>query len=207
MEAEGVIKFDLDHQWKTLPERIDISELERARALLMQRGLIGRDPKRYGGLGFGNLSQRCEGNQFIVSGSQTGGLPTLDLHHYALITDADLIANKICSQGDIKPSSESTTHALLYQLSREIGAVIHVHSPDIWNHYDKLGMLSTPRDAPYGSERLVQAVSDLWQNRDLLSHGIFVMLGHQDGVIAFHRTVQGALSRVLALHDQSLRLE
>ncbi|WP_020408246.1 class II aldolase/adducin family protein [Hahella ganghwensis] len=202
METEGVIKFVLDHQWQALPDNIDIADLEAARSQLKERGLIGQDSARYGGLGFGNLSQRYHDDQFIVSGSQTGELPGLLKRDYALVVKADLATNRIWSQGEIKPSSESTTHALLYQLSGDIGAVIHVHSPEIWHRFEDLDLLYTPEDAPYGSQQLVKSVTALWEQKDLKSRGVFVMRGHQDGVMAFSGTVKGALANILALHQK-----
>ena len=51
------------------------------RALLYQHKLIGQDPMRYGGYGYGNLSVRLAPydappalRAFIISGSQTGEL-------------------------------------------------------------------------------------------------------------------------------------
>ncbi len=202
-EREGVIKFQLDHQWGRLPSDVVITELEETRAMLLSLGLVGQDPARYQGLGFGNLSLRyfsrnADSNEFLITGSQTGHLSSLTLHDYALVLKADLASNQLSSLGETRPSSESTTHALLYQLSGSIRAVIHVHSPDIWQKAEKLRLLTTPENAPYASPELIKAVTVLWQQQNLQAAGLFVMLGHQDGVIAFGPDIATALGRIEA---------
>lgn len=74
---EGVIKFQLDFRQGPPPEAPDLVELDAWRDVLLRHGLIGQDPGRYDGLGFGNLSRRVPGrtdNAFIISGTQTGHL-------------------------------------------------------------------------------------------------------------------------------------
>ena len=204
-EQEGVIKFHLEHRQEVLPADVDIAGLEQARNQLLALGLVGQDSSRYQGLGFGNLSQRyvpvhstkdVGSGMFVITGSQTGHLSSLSRRDYALVTAADLGSNRLISTGETRPSSESTTHALLYQLSRHIGAVIHVHSPDIWKKAESLGLLTTPSNAPYGSPELVSAVTSLWCERDLQTAGLFVMLGHQDGVMSFGPDIETALGRI-----------
>lgn len=184
--SEGVIHFDLRFTQSDLPAECELGRLQQARARLFAAGLVGRDPARYEGLGFGNLSERVgEGMRFIVSGSQTGGLTRLEREHYALVTEADPERNFIHAMGGCPPSSESLTHALLYQLGAEVGGVVHGHSPGLWTAADRLRLPVTPASAPYGSVAMVRAVRELWHSGQLARVAGFVMLGHQDGVVAF----------------------
>ena len=74
-ETEGVIKFDLHfHSSPVEPSRA-LDELLQWRDVFFRLGVIGQDPARYEGFAYGNISHRSgSGNQFIISGSQTGGL-------------------------------------------------------------------------------------------------------------------------------------
>lgn len=185
-EREGVIKFELIHRAGVLPLSSDLSGLQRARQRLFGAGLIGQDPARYDGLGYGNLSQRFGSNgQFFISGTQTGGKPELAASDYAWVLEADVLHNRLHSTGETKPSSESLTHALLYQLSDAVISVVHVHCPRLWGAASALKLPCTPASAPYGSLAMVDAVRHLWQSGALLDTPGFVMLGHQDGVVSF----------------------
>jgi len=74
---EGVIKFHLDFREGPAPAERLLLELNAWRARFLELGLIGQDPERYEGYGFGNLSRRLPGqgeNAFLISGTQTGHL-------------------------------------------------------------------------------------------------------------------------------------
>ena len=58
---EGVIKFDARHTTEELNARKYgpvVRDLIAWRAILVQTGLVGQDPGRYGGAGYGNVSGR-----------------------------------------------------------------------------------------------------------------------------------------------------
>jgi hypothetical protein len=82
VEQEGVIKFQLHYTpTAVLPLPVDelntaVSALNAWRTLCLRLGVIGQNPTRYEGYGFGNISQRrgSTGN-FLISGTQTGHLP------------------------------------------------------------------------------------------------------------------------------------
>ena len=130
-EQEGVIKYQLHHQQHALGANIDLQEINVWRTLLFQLKLIGQRADKYGGLAFGNISQRLipGNNQFVISGSQTGQLTELNPEHYVLINNAESGTNTIDSSGLFPPSSEALTHASVYQHQPAIQVVIHVHSP------------------------------------------------------------------------------
>ncbi|MBK8970437.1 MAG: class II aldolase/adducin family protein [Hahellaceae bacterium] len=104
------------------------------------------------------------GGEFVISGTQTGGKPELDASDYARVLEADVAHNRLRSTGETKPSSESLTHALLYQLSRDVVSVVHVHCPRLWGAATRLSLPCTPASAPYGSLAMVDAVRRLWQS-------------------------------------------
>ena len=185
-EQEGVIKYRLDFtEAAPLPE-IWLQSLQQWRLTLFQLGLIGQDPERYGGLGYGNISLRHpSGKGFIISGTQTGGLAQLSPADYCYVSHCDPFENLIVASGPIKPSSEALTHGAIYALDDNIQAVIHTHSPEIWQQADAILLPKTPAEVPYGTPEMAQSVADLWQKGVLSPAHIFVMAGHEDGVVSF----------------------
>ncbi len=138
-EPEGVIKYHLNHQNSPIDKRLSISEINAWRTIFFKLRLIGQFAERYEGYGFGNISQRITLTntnkvQFLISGTQTGHLESLSRHHYCSIQEACTQENRINSTGETKPSSEALTHASIYQQSKEIQSVIHIHCPKIWNN-------------------------------------------------------------------------
>ena len=188
MEQEGVIKYSLDFQHKALSVTDSIlSDLNTCRSVMIANGLLGQDEHRYHGYGFGNLSIRhtdsTESSAFLISGSQTGQLNSLAAKHLSCITHINVKQNNLCAYGDVEPSSESMTHGVLYQQNDQIKAVVHVHSPEIWQHADCLGLAATAKDIPYGTPEMAIAVQKLSSTQSSLPI-IFVMKGHEDGVVA-----------------------
>ena len=194
-DQEGVIKFDLD--WRPGPPAagvdlgVDPAPLDRWRARLMTAGLIGQDPARYDGFGFGNLSMRVA-TGFLITGTQTGAMPALSAEHYALVTAWDVAANRIVAHGPVKPSSEALTHATLYGLDPAIGFVFHGHGPAIWTARDRLGLPATAADVPYGTPAMARAVARLFAETTVADTRVFAMAGHEDGIVSFGGTADEA---------------
>ncbi len=211
-ETEGVIKYQLDHQDETLEKNISIAEINTWRTLLFKLKLIGKIAGRYEGYGFGNISQRinCSNHnaiQFIISGTQTGGLETLSRQHYSHVLMANPIKNFIHSAGETKPSSEALTHASIYQQNSRIQAVIHVHSPEIWNNTQQLKLAFTSADITYGTPEMAIEVERLLQTEKLKTDQIFSMLGHKDGVIAFSDSIEKAACIIIKYFAKAVQLE
>jgi len=199
MKQEGVIKFDLRFTAGP-PVAVDtLTELNSWRQILWQHALIGQDPARYEGYGFGNISQRI-GNpdqprgkrQFVISGTQTGHLEAIDNSHYACVTAYDAETNQVIAAGSIKPSSESMTHGVIYDLDKELRAVLHVHSPDIWKTAAARDIPVTNAAVEYGTPEMSQEVERLFAQSDVRDKRIFSMGGHEDGIVAFGETVEEA---------------
>lgn len=208
-EREGVIKYQLSHQYAPLPAQIDTVELNAWRQLLQRLQLIGQAPDRYDGLGFGNVSQRLipGENQFVITGTQTGHLPHLKPEHFAVILDASPNDNCLQALGPTQPSSEALTHASVYQNLPGIQAVVHVHSPEIWRHTDQLSLPHTAGDIPYGSVAMAKAVEKLLMSGQLRERPIFAMLGHQDGIVALGESLAAATSTLLEQLARAIAIE
>lgn len=191
--SEGVIQFTLDHTAGPPLAAALLPDLMAWRRILHRLDLIGQDPARYGGYGFGNISRRHPeaGKGFIVSGSQTGHIADLDGSHWAVVTDWDVAGNRATAHGPTPPSSESLAHAALYDGRPAIGAVIHVHAPHIWRRGLDSGFPATPPEAAHGTVAMAEALAALLKRAEAAS-GIFIMAGHEDGVIGFGEDLAGA---------------
>ncbi len=185
MNDEGVIKYRLVFQQAEPLLNHDYSNLDKWHRYFKAEQVLGQDPARYGGLGFGNLSQRIDQRSFLISGTQTGGLEQLSAEHYALVTHVDLEKNSVEARGSMKPSSESLTHAAVYSLNAGTQFVFHVHSPEIWHARDDLNMAKTSDDIAYGTADMAQEVFRLYQQGQFKNGNILAMSGHEDGVISF----------------------
>jgi len=208
-EREGVIKYHLSHQHTDLADDLNISELNAWRTLLYRLHLIGQIPEKYDGLGFGNISCRVvpDGEGFLISGTQTGGLSCLGKQHFALVETATPQKNAIQSRGLCPPSSEALTHAGVYLLEPAIQAVIHVHSPELWRNTQRLQLPHTSSHVPYGTPEMAQAVTDLFNSGQLEAKRIFTMLGHEDGVVAFGASLAEAAELLIAELVKAIALE
>lgn len=194
---EGVTKFELCFDRLPPLPRQQVQSLIAWRDLLWRLGLIGQDPARYGGAGFGNLSRRLPTKatadlRFAITGTQTGALPTLDAIHFAIVTACDWTRNYVRAEGPIAPSSESLTHAMLYHLDRSIGFVFHVHSPEIWQARTALKLPTTAPDVAYGTPAMAAEMQRLWSSGALARRRVVAMAGHEDGVISFGRSAEQA---------------
>lgn len=198
MEKEGVIKFQMRFTTGAAPTAEQIAELNAWRKLCYLTRLMGQDPLRYEGYGFGNISQRVgEGagpNQrpFLISGTQTGFLELLEPAHYAFVRECYPEQNLVLADGPIKPSSESMTHGMLYALDHELRFVIHVHSPELWQNAAVLDIPLTAADVPYGTPEMGAEVARLFRETNVRKRGIFGMAGHEDGIVAFGETAEAA---------------
>jgi len=183
MRDEGVIKFHC--QWKQAPPRNDpvFDELINVRNELHQRQWIGVYPD---GIGYGNVSVRDPNGYFWITATQTGHLETISNEHLTCVTGYDLKRNRLECEGPLQASSESLTHAMIYENFEESGAVIHIHHQAYWKRL--LNQVpTTRREVPYGTPEMAQEILRLKQEGELASKKILVMAGHEDGIIAFGR--------------------
>lgn len=202
-EREGVIQFELLYRFGSAPDSVRLHDLDGWRSILFRLRLIGRDPLRYGGLGFGNVSMRTAGG-FVVSGSQTGDRPSLGADGYCRVTRCEPEANRICAIGPIKPSSEAMTHGAVYRASASAQCVLHGHSPELWHAASTLGLAVTDPAVPYGTPAMAREVARLCTGQLDTDRAVFVMGGHEDGVIAFGPDVASTGALLVATLAQAL---
>ena len=198
MIDEGYIKFD-SHWRNTGPlDNAEIESLNRWRRPIYDAGLIGQYEEH--GIGFGNLSVRATAaqRQFIISGSQTGHLPDLGAEHYALVEGYDIDRNRVYSIGAREASSETMTHAAIYELDPEIGAVVHVHSEAMWAGL-KGSAATTDADVAFGTPEMAREFQRLFRKTDFRKTGIAVMAGHDSGLVSTGSNLQEAAERILAM--------
>src|SRR5262245_14922950 len=215
--TEGILRFEVDHQTAGLERRL-YQETARVlvawRELLARLGLLGRDPARYHGLGYGNVSARVPPfgdvgrgqRRFLVTGTQTGERARLTLDDFCLVERYDVVRNQVQSRGRVMPSSESLTHASIYDVAPAARVVLHGHAPELWRHARALGLPVTCVEASNGTPDMALEVQRLYRQSTLSGTGILAMGGHEDGVIAFGGTASQAgetlvrsLARALAL--------
>ncbi len=197
---EGVIKFEC--RWQEAPPlaMADLSEIISVRNELFTRGLIGVYPD---GIGYGNLSVRSKpAPGFIISGTQTGPLSQAGTEHFTHVTAYNVAANRIECRGPLKASSESLTHAMIYETFPEIHAVIHVHSPALWKKLMHR-VPTTSAEIPYGTPQMAQEIKRLAAETRLAQEGILVMAGHEDGVITMGKDLASARQILLNHHPAS----
>jgi ribulose-5-phosphate 4-epimerase/fuculose-1-phosphate aldolase len=185
---EGIIKYD-PSRFTYIPflPRHEYERVEKYRKILNQMNLIGAYDN---GVGFGNISQRknyshilrTQNPQFIISGSQTGHLKDLSGEHYTRVIDVDIDAFAVTAQGAVKASSETVTHASIYQRNPYIQAVVHFHHKKVWDNMIKGDYEFTGKWILYGTYEMAIAVRDCIGDK---TQGIFVMKGHEEGAIAY----------------------
>lgn len=198
-EREGVVKYRLAFTpGPPLPADV-LAPLITWQRRLHHLGLVGRDPARYGGLAFGNLSRRLDDGGFAISASQTGDTPEPGPAHYARVTSWDCADNRVVASGPAAPSSEALSHAALYDADPAVAFVFHVHAPAIWQRRDALGLPTSAADIPYGTPAMAAALVDLHRHSALRGHGVIAMGGHVDGIITCGRHADEAGETLLAL--------
>lgn len=188
MNDEGVIKFNCE--WTRsgpLEDRV-IKDLNYWRHKMHQLGLIGVNED---GIGYGNISFRFRKNEFIISGSGTGKLTTLTGEHYAHITAYDIKRNSVSSTGGTIASSESLTHAMIYEYASDMHAVIHVHHFNMWKKLLET-LPATAEDVAYGTPEMANEIARLFKDQNLYQNKIFGMAGHHGGVVSFGKSLEEA---------------
>jgi len=207
MAHEGVIQFEAEHEQRELEARRYgelACELIAWREIMALTGLVGQEPARYAGAGYGNVSARVGprsapmgGRAFLITGSQTSGNRCIGLREFALVESYDYRANRVLSRGCVLPSSESMTHAAAYDSSPLVRCVMHAHSPVVWRRRRELGLPETNPAVPYGTMEMALEVGRLYRESVLPERGILAMGGHEDGILVLGRDPEQAGSILL----------
>lgn len=193
MRDEGVIKFRCTwiSRHPIYPHRIQ--EMIEVRNDLYAKGLIGVYPD---GIGYGNVSVRINyAGRFVISGSQTGHVKKADASHFTMVTGYDIEGNAVVCEGPVQASSESLTHAVVYEAFPIAGAVIHVHDAQLWRK--RLGQIpTTRREVPYGTPEMAREILRLAAQSNLGRERMAVMAGHEAGIMIFGRNLAAAYQRL-----------
>jgi hypothetical protein len=197
MIDEGYTKFAVDWTRRSPLVHPAVAELERWRRPLYEAGLVGH--YAHLGVGYGNISIRSADGLFIISGTQTGHLPHTDERHYALVTGADMDQNSISCIGATQASSESLTHAAIYELDASINAVVHVHSARLWEQL-KHSAPTTDAEISYGTPEMAREFRRLYRDTCFRDTGVAVMAGHDEGLVSIGGSLQEAACRILSIH-------
>ncbi len=197
---DGVIKYRINHTSDISPAFKEYETLEALRLRLFTLGLIGVQD----GIGYGNISLRDKTtNSFFITATQTGNLTNLSSQHYTHISSYDFLKFSVTSQGEHQPSSEALSHAMIYEIDSNINAVIHIHSKALWQLMKKDNSLYT--EAEYGTANMVTEIASLYKDKNPFDDNIFVMKGHEDGVMAFGKSIQDAELKLYTKIQEYLR--
>ena len=215
MVVEGVHRFQIEHRAEPVTGRRFLSRAESLdtwRSVLRRLGWVGRDPERYDGYGFGNLSIRLPPfdaatgrRSFVVSASQTGERVRLGAEGCAIVESYDAQANRVVSRGVALPSSESLTHGALYDLDPSWRAVVHVHSAELWRAAARESLPATGETAEAGTDEIARGIAQWADSPAFREHRILWMPGHQDGLLSVGRGLGEAVAPLLELWGRSFR--
>ena len=185
---EGYIKFDIQWDVGEAPNHPLMDKLKTWRDKMYNLGLIGFYEKFQ--VGYGNISIKTE-KGIIVSGTQTGHIPQLGNRHYTLVDEYDIDKNSLHCIGPVKASSESLTHAAIYECSKDINAIIHIHHKSFWEN--TLNIIPTSSNSvPYGTPEMAYEIFRLYKETDFSKSKIMAMAGHDEGIIAFGNSLEEA---------------
>lgn len=207
MHNDGVVKYRSDHVNGPPLQHMLLKSLDAVRTFLFQQRLTGQTEA---GIGYGNISlrQKPGAKPFIISATSTGGIEHLGSEGYSLVHEYSLQDNWLRSHGPKGASSESLTHAGIYEAKDAVNCIAHIHNerlfrilsnfgaPRIHTNYQKqdIALLCTPQSAAYGTPEIALAAKSVAaQGPD---KGIIVMLGHLDGIIVYAKNI-GELQSIL----------
>ena len=194
--AEGVIRFRHELRPPAPGDAPPVECFRSVRDRARKLGVVGRDPERYQGLAFGNLSLR-EGTGFWITASQRIDADLLEADDLIRVTSVTAEGRVLC-RGRRPPSSETLTHAAVQDAAPPGPlAVLHGHAPGLWRRPPP-DWPSSPPSAANGTSALAAAV-----HRAVSRHpeaGWLIMRGHEDGILAWSTN----FDRILAQLTQAL---
>jgi L-ribulose-5-phosphate 4-epimerase len=187
--VSNYVKFIHERTGAEIAPFDQLAELNECRRKLRELHLIGVDSN---GIGFGNLSVRDGAtSNLYITGSATGGLAELTLADCVRVVAHDFEQNWVRYEGAAVPSSESLTHAAIYEADPTAGAVIHCHDSVLWARL--LGRVpTTTQAAAYGTPQMAYEIIRLFSVSDVQIRKILVMGGHEGGIVAFGENFEHA---------------
>lgn len=194
MKETGAIKFVCEQVAVEILPFAGFAELNKYRRKLLKLGKVGVDAN---GIGFGNLSVRNGvSSHFYITGSGTGAISELRSGDFAKVVAYDFARNWLRSEGHTIASSESLTHAAVYESDPAARVVIHCHDMELWAALlDKVP--TTPEKVEYGTPEMAYSVRRLFEFTDVKHRKIFVMAAHHGGLVVFGRDVEEAFETLM----------
>jgi L-ribulose-5-phosphate 4-epimerase len=191
------VKFSCERTTTETTPFSGFAELNAYRRRLLLLGLIGMDSN---GIGFGNLSIRDGAtDNFYITGSATGGIPELILADCAKVVAYDFERNWLQYEGSTIPSSESLTHAAIYESDAKAGAIIHCHDSRLWAAVLNQAP-TTSKTIDYGTPQLAYEIMHLFKQTDVRSRKILVMAGHAAGILTLGKDLEEAFA--VLMHER-----
>jgi methylthioribose-1-phosphate isomerase len=197
---DGVIKYSSLRVDGTVEASAQFDELNTARTTLFDLGLIGAYPN---GIGYGNLSLRTSGQQFLITASATGAMRQLRPDQFCLVESFSISHNSVRSRGTLEASSESMTHGAIYAANPAVGCVMHVHSRLLFDALLARHAPHTSADIPYGTPAMARAVAQLVAKQPGLPV-LFVMAGHDEGIVAYGADIGSVLALLVDTLNRKL---
>jgi L-ribulose-5-phosphate 4-epimerase len=191
------VKFSCERTATEITSFRGLAELNAYRRRLLALGLLGMDSN---GIGFGNLSIRDGAtDNFYITGSATGGIPELTLADCAKVVAYDFERNWLQYEGSTIPSSESLTHAAIYESDAKAGAIIHCHDSRLWAAALNQAP-TTSKTIDYGTPQLAYEIMRLFKQTDVRSRKILVMAGHAAGILTLGKDLEEAFA--VLMHER-----
>ncbi len=171
-----------------LPAPFPIEDLLDEREIRAVKRLYG-----IGGLSYGNLSARKDGQRFWMSASGVDK-SKLELvgRDILLVSDYDEAQGRMILSvpKDVEPrrvSVDAIEHWMIYQAHPDVGAILHVHA---WME----GIAATDVNYPCGTEELARAVADLLAREPDPQHAVIGLRNH--GITATGESLPEILDRI-----------
>jgi ribulose-5-phosphate 4-epimerase/fuculose-1-phosphate aldolase len=171
-----------------LPAPFPIEELLSPKELRHIRRLYG-----IGGLSYGNLSARQEGNRFWMSASGVNKADLREIGRDILLVkefDEQNNAMEISVPPHVQPkraSVDAIEHWMIYREHPEVGAIVHIHA---WMD----GVPSTEINYPCGTVQLAEAVADLIRQADDPAQAVVGLKNH--GLTITGRSLEDIFRRI-----------
>jgi hypothetical protein len=194
---EGSLKFTCYRSPRAISIPAELFEsLNRWRRVMWEKALIGIYPD---GIGYGNISMRIPGSdQFVISGTATGGLRDLEINQYAMVERCDPDSNTVWCKGELNASAESMSHYAIYTALPEVQAVVHIHNRPLWDKYLNLLPTTSP-EIEYGTPAMAGEITRILYLPETHSKKVIIMGGHEEGIISFGQTLEEAARIILEL--------
>jgi hypothetical protein len=194
------VKFTYERAHAEIAPFDQLVELNECRRKLRELHLIGVGSK---GIGFGNLSVRDGAtSNFYVSGSATGGLHKLTFADCVRVVACDFEKNWLRYEGSATPSSESLTHAAIYESDPMTSAVIHCHNSVLWKSLLDRAPTSS-KGVGYGTPEMAYEIMRLFKAGNVRTRNILIMAGHEGGIIALGKNLEEAFGVLMREREGS----